>query len=166
MAVLLTPFLRLIVLAVSARALRVPLPSLPLHGRAASACTLQASGGDDAPAFLDAVADASCPTVTIPAGTTLSIRSNMNMTGTTNKHIVGIFLCLPSLYWLNARRPCCLQSLEGTIQFNPDLDYWSDNAFTFSFQDQAAFWLLGGTSIALDGGGTLDGSGQAWYDEL
>ena len=56
--------------------------------------------------------------------------------------------------------------MQGTVKFNPDLDYWTDNAFTFDFQDQAAFWLLGGTNIQLDGGGTLDGSGQAWYDEL
>ena len=75
------------------------------------------------------------------------------------------YISLPALPLL-AERQTPLQSLEGTIQFNPDLDYWSDNAFTFSFQDQAAFWLLGGTNIALDGGGTLDGSGQAWYDEL
>ncbi|KAM5544937.1 hypothetical protein V8D89_001048 [Ganoderma adspersum] len=113
-----------------------------LDARATSACTLTASGSDDAPAFLSAAADSSCPTVTIPSGTTLSIQSKLNMTGISNKYI----------------------DLQGTIKFNDDLDYWTDNAFTFSFQDQAAFWILGGTNIVLDGGGTLDGSGQAWYD--
>ncbi|TBU26735.1 pectin lyase fold/virulence factor [Dichomitus squalens] len=113
-----------------------------LESRASGACTLEASGSDDAPAILAAAADTSCPTVTIPSGTTLSIQSKLNMTGLSNKHI----------------------DLQGTIKFSDDLDYWKDNAFTFSFQDQAAFWLLGGTNIVLDGGGTLDGSGQAWYD--
>ncbi|KAI0669398.1 glycoside hydrolase family 28 protein [Trametes maxima] len=114
----------------------------PIESRASGSCTLKASGSDDAPAFLQAVADSSCPTVTIPSGTTLSIQSKLNMTSTTNKRI----------------------NLEGTIKFNPDIDYWADNAFTFDFQDQVAFWLLGGKNIVLDGGGTLDGSGQAWYD--
>ncbi|KAI9064784.1 glycoside hydrolase family 28 protein [Trametes sanguinea] len=109
---------------------------------ASGTCTLTASGSDDAPAFLKAAADSSCSTVTIPSGTTLSIQSKMNMTGTLNKHI----------------------NVQGTIKFNPDIDYWADNAFTFDFQDQVAFWLLGGKNIVLDGGGTIDGSGQAWYD--
>ncbi|KAI0753354.1 glycoside hydrolase family 28 protein [Daedaleopsis nitida] len=113
-----------------------------LTARASGTCTLKASGGDDAPAFLESAADPSCSTLSIPSGTTLSIQSKMNMTGLSNKHI----------------------SLEGTVKFNPDIDYWTDNAFTFSFQDQAAFWLLGGKNLVLDGGGTLDGSGQAWYD--
>ncbi|KAI0352041.1 glycoside hydrolase family 28 protein [Trametes cingulata] len=115
-----------------------------LQSRASGTCTLTASGSDDAPAFLKAAADSSCTTVTIPSGTTLSIQSKMNMTGLANKHI----------------------NVQGTVKFNPDVDYWadSDNAFSFDFQDQVAFWLLGGKNILLDGGGTLDGSGQAWYD--
>ncbi len=57
----------------------------------AEACTLTASGSDDAPAFLKAAADSSCSTVTIPAGTTLSIETKMNMTSLLNKHIVSSF---------------------------------------------------------------------------
>jgi len=34
----------------------------------------------------------------------------------------------------------------------------------FTFQTQVTFWILGGKNIVLDGGGTLDGAGQAWYD--
>ncbi|KAH9856716.1 glycoside hydrolase family 28 protein [Lenzites betulinus] len=116
--------------------------SSTLGVRASGVCTLTASGSDDAPAFLEAAADPSCLTVTIPAGTTLSIQSKLNMTGTSNKHL----------------------NVEGTIKFNPDIDYWADNAFSFDFQDQIAFWLLGGKNIIMDGGGTIDGSGQAWYD--
>ena len=80
----------------AACALRVPVGTAErLEGRAAEAsCTLSASGGDDAPAFLSAAAGAACPTVTIPSGTTLSIRSKLNMTGISDKHIVS----LPSEY--------------------------------------------------------------------
>lgn len=105
-------------------------------------CALHASGRDDAPAFLAAVHDASCSTVSIPRGTTLNIASRLNMTGLENKHI----------------------SVEGTIKFSADLPYWTGNGFYIPFQTQITFWLLGGKNILLDGGGTLDGQGQAWYD--
>ncbi|CAL1711768.1 unnamed protein product [Somion occarium] len=109
---------------------------------ASGICTVSASGSDDAPAFLKAVMDPSCSSIVIPSSTTLNIASRMNMTGLLNKHI----------------------SVQGAIRFNPDLPYWTGNAFYFPFQDQVAFWLLGGNNIVLDGGGTLDGAGQAWYD--
>ncbi|KAJ7205989.1 pectin lyase fold/virulence factor [Mycena pura] len=38
------------------------------------------------------------------------------------------------------------------------------NAFPFAFQTSITFWILGGTNIVVDGGGTIDGAGQAWYD--
>ena len=86
-------FLPLCALAGAACALRVPAILERFEGRAAEAsCTLSASGGDDASAFLSAAADASCPTVTIPSGTTLSIRSKLNMTGISDKHIVSLSL--------------------------------------------------------------------------
>ncbi|KAJ8481607.1 hypothetical protein ONZ45_g15258 [Pleurotus djamor] len=107
---------------------------------AAVPCTLQASGGDDAPQFLSAVK--ACQTVLIPKGTTLSIGSRLDMTGLSNKHI----------------------NIQGTIRFTPDVPYWTGNAFFIPFQTQVTFWLLGGKDIRVDGGGTLDGSGQIWYD--
>ncbi|KAF9560995.1 glycoside hydrolase family 28 protein [Agrocybe pediades] len=103
-------------------------------------CTLTASGGDDAPQFLKAVK--ACSTVTIPKSTTLSIATRMDMTGLKNKHI----------------------NLQGTIKFTPDIPYWSGNGFFIPFQTQITFWLLGGENLLFDGGGTLDGSGQVWYD--
>lgn len=103
-------------------------------------CTLVASGGNDAPQFLGAVK--SCSTVFIPKTTTLNIATRLNMTGLRNKHI----------------------HLAGTIRFAPDIPYWTGNAFFISFQTQVTFWLLGGKNIVLNGGGTLDGAGQAWYD--
>jgi len=66
----------------------------------------------------------------------------MNMTGLHDKHI----------------------ELQGTLRFNPDIPYWSGNGFSFPFQTQITFWILGGKNIVLTGGGTLDGAGQAWYD--
>ncbi|KAJ3835545.1 pectin lyase fold/virulence factor [Lentinula raphanica] len=105
-----------------------------------ASCELTASLGDDAPQFLAAAA--SCETVTIPAGTTLNIETRLDMTGMSNLNI----------------------DLQGTIRFNPNIDYWSENGFPITFQDQITFWLLGGENIVLSGGGTLDGAGQAWYD--
>ncbi|PSR73357.1 hypothetical protein PHLCEN_2v10792 [Hermanssonia centrifuga] len=55
-------------------------------------------------------------------------------------------------------------SVQGTIKFNPNIPYWSGNGFFIPFQTQITFWLLGGNNLVLDGGGTLDGQGQAWYD--
>ncbi|KAF9501315.1 glycoside hydrolase family 28 protein [Pleurotus eryngii] len=107
---------------------------------AALPCTLQATGGDDAPQLLSAMQ--SCSVVTIPKGVTLSVGTRLNMTGLSNKHL----------------------SLKGTIKFTPDIPYWTGNAFFIPFQTQVTFWLLGGKNLRVDGGGTLDGSGQIWYD--
>ncbi|KAJ7063543.1 glycoside hydrolase family 28 protein [Mycena amicta] len=105
-------------------------------------CTLVAKGAgiDDAPQLLKAWQK--CSKISIPAHTTLNISTRLNMTGGHDKHI----------------------ELQGTIRFNPDIPYWSANGFPFTFQTQITFWLLGGKNIVLDGGGTLDGAGQAWYD--
>jgi galacturan 1,4-alpha-galacturonidase len=56
--------------------------------------------------------------------------------------------------------------VQGTIKFNPNIAYWAGHSYPISFQSQAAWWLLGGTNLVVDGGGTIDGSGQAWYDGL
>ncbi|KAJ7684569.1 pectin lyase fold/virulence factor [Mycena polygramma] len=105
-------------------------------------CTLIAkgNGADDSPHFLSAVQ--TCSKLTIPSFTTLNISTRLNMTGLRDKHI----------------------DLQGTLRFNPDIPYWSGNGFPFPFQTQITFWILGGTNIVLDGGGTLDGAGQDWWD--
>ncbi|TFK50935.1 pectin lyase-like protein [Heliocybe sulcata] len=117
-------------------------PGLLLYATAAFAasCTLTASGGDDAPAFVQAYS--ACSTITIPQNTVLNISTPMNMTGGVNKHI----------------------SLQGTVKFSPNIDYWSGHGYYFAFQDQITFWILGGENVRLDGGGVLDGVGQPWYD--
>ncbi|KAJ7270853.1 glycoside hydrolase family 28 protein [Mycena rebaudengoi] len=103
-------------------------------------CTLTASGGDDSPQLLTAMQ--ACSTVVVPVGTTLNIATRLNMTNLSNKHL----------------------NLQGTIRFKPDIPYWTGNAFSFPFQTQVTFWIFGGTNLVIDGGGTLDGAGQAWYD--
>ncbi|KAF7299446.1 putative exopolygalacturonase X [Mycena indigotica] len=105
-------------------------------------CTVTAlgSGKDDSPQLLTAMQ--SCSTVIVPTGTTLNISTRLNMTGLTNKHL----------------------NLQGTMKFNPNIAYWTANGFPFTFQTQITFWILGGTNLVLDGGGTLDGAGQTWYD--
>ncbi|KAJ3489819.1 hypothetical protein NLI96_g1863 [Meripilus lineatus] len=104
--------------------------------------TCELSHSDGADAFEQAARNPDCDTILIGPSTTLNITTKLNLTGISNKHI----------------------SVQGTIKFNPDLNYWSQNAYTFVFQNQSAFWLLGGNNILMDGGGKLDGSGQAWYD--
>ncbi|KAG1899084.1 pectin lyase fold/virulence factor [Suillus fuscotomentosus] len=60
--------------------------------------------------------------------------------------------------------PSGLQNLLGTIRFTSNMSYWINNGFPFEFQDQIAFWIVGGQNILINGGGTIDGSGQVWYD--
>lgn len=54
--------------------------------------------------------------------------------------------------------------LSGTVKFTNNMSYWINNGFPFEFQDQIAFWIVGGNNILINGGGTIDGSGQVWYD--
>ncbi|KAF7305135.1 Protein kinase domain-containing protein [Mycena kentingensis (nom. inval.)] len=106
------------------------------------ACTVVAKGAgiDDAPQLL--AAWQRCSKITIPKETTLNISTRLNMTGGVDKHL----------------------ELKGTMRFNPDIPYWTGNAFPFPFQTQVTFWIFGGNNLLLDGGGTLDGAGQLWYD--
>ncbi|KAG8163510.1 hypothetical protein KVR01_006807 [Diaporthe batatas] len=54
--------------------------------------------------------------------------------------------------------------IRGTIKFTDDTDYWQANSFKFGFQNATSFFKLGGDDVFIYGGGTLDGSGQVWYD--
>ncbi|ESZ97939.1 Polygalacturonase 1 [Sclerotinia borealis F-4128] len=67
--------------------------------------------------------------------------------------------------------PLNLQSLQsidfnisGTIQFSPNITYWTANSFKYVFQNSSAFWQWGGNDINWYGGGTIDGNGQSWWD--
>ncbi|KAL8283599.1 hypothetical protein RQP46_005394 [Phenoliferia psychrophenolica] len=105
-------------------------------------CTLAASGKDDGPAFALALSSSKCKSVIVPKHVTLSIRSPLNTTRTYNKHI----------------------RLEGTLSFLADVLYWNENSFKITYQNSSSFWLLGGQNIKLDGGGVIQGNGQAWYN--
>ncbi|KAG8705523.1 hypothetical protein FRC09_002913 [Ceratobasidium sp. 395] len=80
--------------------------------------------------------------VRVQRGRTLKIASVMNTTGLRDVHF----------------------KLEGTLQVEPNLGYWAGNAFPIPYQKNSAIWLFGGENIVLDGGGTIDGSGQTWWD--
>ncbi|CAK7234273.1 Exopolygalacturonase [Sporothrix bragantina] len=54
--------------------------------------------------------------------------------------------------------------IQGTIKFTDDTDYWQANSFKFIYQNVTSFFKLGGDNVFIYGGGTLDGSGQTWYD--
>ncbi|CAN8101211.1 unnamed protein product [Discula destructiva] len=54
--------------------------------------------------------------------------------------------------------------IQGTIKFTDDTDYWQAHSFPFVFQNVTSFFKLGGDDVFIYGGGTLDGSGQVWYD--
>jgi galacturan 1,4-alpha-galacturonidase len=88
----------------------------PKNARSVS-CTVTASGGDDGPAFIDAVQR--CDTVKIPFETTLSIATKMDMTGLNNKNIVCNVL---KAY--DALNIYGLQELMGTVKFTSDMTYW------------------------------------------
>ncbi|KAI9346731.1 glycoside hydrolase family 28 protein [Zopfochytrium polystomum] len=77
----------------------------------------------------------SCATVTVPAGVTLAINTALDTTGLANVHL-----------------------------FSSDYKYWQKNAFPQNYQDMTTMWLLGGKGVTVDGGGTIDGQAQAWYD--
>ena len=97
-----------------------------------SSCTVSATGGDDGPSFLNAVK--TCSTTIIPSGTTLSIGSNLNMTGLSNKHIVCTrTFRLTVAVFDQIRHP---QSLKGTIKFTDDIPYWTGVSF-FNFYDSS-----------------------------
>ncbi|KAK7062862.1 hypothetical protein VNI00_000358 [Paramarasmius palmivorus] len=75
--------------------------------------------------------------------------------------------------FLEAGRSCSVVTVpQGTtlnIATKLNMTGLSDthiNAFQFDFQNQSTFWILGGENILLDGGGTIDGAGQAWYDRF
>ncbi|KAJ7709547.1 pectin lyase fold/virulence factor [Mycena rosella] len=105
-------------------------------------CTLAASGTDDSPAIERAFR--ACADVLVPDTENLLIGTRLNTTGLARVHI----------------------RLRGNLTLKPDVDYWRDNAFNVSYQDNSAAWLFGGRDVVLDGEGvgTIDGNGQTFYD--
>lgn len=59
-------------------------------------------------------------------------------------------------------------SLTGTINFNPDIAFWTsaDGAFPITYQNSSTFWKFGGEDVNIYGGGvgTINGNGEVWWD--
>ncbi|KAF9221196.1 glycoside hydrolase family 28 protein [Gyrodon lividus] len=54
--------------------------------------------------------------------------------------------------------------LSGTVQYTPNIAYWSLNSLFLEYQNATTYWFLSGDLIHLYGGGTLDANGQVWWD--
>lgn len=56
--------------------------------------------------------------------------------------------------------------IQGTLSFPSDnLTYWQANSFDLQYQNATSFFILGGSDINVYGPGTVQGNGQAWWDE-
>ncbi|KAF8909983.1 pectin lyase fold/virulence factor [Mucidula mucida] len=116
--------------------------ALAVLSKANNECTLIASGGDDSPQIKEAFNN--CSTVIIPADQNLLLGTKLDTTGLKGTHV----------------------RLLGTITLKDDVDYWRDNAFNVSYQDNSVAWMFGGKDVILDGEGTgtIFGNGQTFYD--
>ncbi|OJD34149.1 glycoside hydrolase family 28 protein [Diplodia corticola] len=54
--------------------------------------------------------------------------------------------------------------IQGYVKFTDDIQHWLDNTFDLGFQNASSFFKLGGSDVNVYGGGTIDGQGQAWWD--
>jgi len=57
--------------------------------------------------------------------------------------------------------------VQGTLKWNNDnIDYWLANSLYIGFQNQTSAWFFGGHQVHFygNGQGTIDGSGQVWYN--
>lgn len=119
---------------------------VPARRQSDDPCTVLPVGGDsdDVPNILEAVE--SCGnggTISLPAGNVYNINQRMTT------HLEGATL-----------------ELGGTLLFSDDIDYWTENAYRFDYQDQSTAWRITGSDYVVDGGpdmGGVDGNGQAWY---
>ncbi|KAI9494055.1 pectin lyase fold/virulence factor [Zychaea mexicana] len=58
-------------------------------------------------------------------------------------------------------------SIQGNVTFDDsDMAWWQENIFLLDFQSAGTYWVLGGDDIRVDGGGTVDGQGQVWWDAV
>lgn len=80
----------------------------------------------------------------------------------------GGTVVLDSYYVVNTVLVTDLQDvnieLSGTLQYTPNIAYWSPNSLFLTYQNATTYWFLSGSNIHLYGGGTLDGNGQVWWD--
>lgn len=58
-------------------------------------------------------------------------------------------------------------ALSGTVSFTADIDYWTGGAaYSITYQNSSAFWVIGGTDVNIYGGGVgvLNGNGETWWN--
>ncbi|KAF1348778.1 glycoside hydrolase family 28 protein [Delphinella strobiligena] len=74
-------------------------------------------------------------------------------------YVIGTKLDLPLLDDVYVK-------LDGEIKFTDDIEYWQTNNFYYDFQKSITFWVWSGKCIKIYGNGTLNGNGQAWWDQF
>ncbi|CDS12141.1 hypothetical protein LRAMOSA04336 [Lichtheimia ramosa] len=73
------------------------------------------------------------------------VEKPMNITGLDNVHI----------------------SIQGNVTFSDkDMTWWQENMFLLDFQSAGTWWIISGKDIHVDGGGTVNGQGQVWWDAV
>ncbi|KAI8146087.1 pectin lyase fold/virulence factor [Fennellomyces sp. T-0311] len=56
-------------------------------------------------------------------------------------------------------------SIQGNVTFDDrDMTWWQENIFLLDFQSAGTWWIISGDNIRVDGGGTVNGQGQVWWD--
>ncbi|KAI9495611.1 pectin lyase fold/virulence factor [Zychaea mexicana] len=56
-------------------------------------------------------------------------------------------------------------SIQGNVTFDDsNITWWQENIFLLNFQSAGTWFVIGGDDIRVDGGGTVNGQGQAWWD--
>ncbi|GKZ37828.1 hypothetical protein AbraIFM66950_009617 [Aspergillus brasiliensis] len=53
--------------------------------------------------------------------------------------------------------------ISGNITFPPNIDYWTEHSFKYTYQTSSAMWRFGGNDVNIYGGGLVDGQGNAWW---
>ncbi|KAL9073775.1 MAG: hypothetical protein Q9157_004621 [Trypethelium eluteriae] len=102
------------------------------------------SGGDSAPAILDAFRMCGQDGKIAFLNETYHVNSVMTTTGLKN----------------------CEVEINGTLLWGTDINYWLNSSLPMGYQNQSTAWQFGGTNVHLHGHGygTLNGNGQVWYD--
>ncbi|ORY98602.1 pectin lyase fold/virulence factor [Syncephalastrum racemosum] len=55
-------------------------------------------------------------------------------------------------------------SIQGEILFSDNMAYWQENVFLLDFQSAGTWWILSGKDITVDGGGSVNGNAQVWWN--
>ena len=61
----------------------------------------------------------------------------------------------------------CDIEVHGTLKWSDNIPYWLSHSYSVTYAGLSTAWFLGGINVTFKGFGvgTLDGNGQAWYNE-